>query len=219
MNKLISIIIPTYNGAKYIAQTIESIQKQNMNVEIIVIDDISTDNTVEIAKNMGCIVFINDKHKGQVAAKNIGIQKSKGEYWLTIDQDDVLTENALAKLYAALEVDKNTHIVMAKLIDFCSEDTPEKANFVRKKSFYGILTGSTLFKKEVFNTIGYFDESIITGDVIDLTTRLEKASIEINKLDFISCKHRIHNANYGITNQKDEYKDYAKLLRKKITKA
>ena len=58
----------------------------------------------------------------------------------------------------------------------------------------------------------------ITGDVIDLTNRLEKVGVKIKKIDFISCDRRIHNANYGRTNQADEYKDYAKLLRERLGK-
>ena len=98
MNDLISVVIPSYNGEKYIKETIESIQRQKFNHEIIVIDDISTDKTVEIAKAMECRVIVNAEHKGQVAGKNTGIRAARGNYWLTIDQDDMLTENALQKL-------------------------------------------------------------------------------------------------------------------------
>ncbi len=214
----ISITIPSYNGEKYIAQTIESIQSQNMNTEILVVDDISTDKTVEIARSMGCKVIINTKHKGQVAGKNTGIKEAKGKYWLTIDQDDILAPGALQVLYDEIEKSPENKIIMAKLKDFCSPDTPEQVSFVKPEPFWGILTGTALFKKEIFDIIGPFREDIITGDVIDLTTRLNKAGIEIKKLDYISCLRRIHNANYGRTNQKDEYKDYAKLLRQRLLK-
>ena len=88
MQDLISVIIPSFNGEKYIAETIESVQNQNFPYEIIVIDDISTDKTAQIAEEMGCRVIINKEHKGQVAGKNTGIKEAKGNYWLTIDQDD-----------------------------------------------------------------------------------------------------------------------------------
>lgn len=218
MQDLISVIIPTYNGEKYITETIKSIQSQNMLVEIIVIDDRSEDNTVNIAREMGCRVIVNKEHKGQVAGKNTGIREAAGTYWLTIDQDDMLTAGALKRLYDEFQADKSAKIVMAKLKDFCSPDTPEQAKFVKPTPFYGILTGSTLFIKEVFDVIGFWQEGVITGDVIDLTTRLEKENISIKKIDFVSCDRRIHNANYGRTNQKDEYKDYAKFLRQRIGK-
>lgn len=215
---LISIVIPTYNGGKYIKECIESIQKQNMNTEIIVVDDISTDKTVEIAKSLGCQVIVNDVHKGQVAGKNTGIRAAKGKYWLTIDQDDMLADGALQKLYDEMQQNPNEYIIMAKLKDFCSPDTPEQKNFCKPQPFYGILTGSTLFRTEIFDKIGFWKEGVITGDVIDLTNRLMKLGLHIKKADFISCNRRIHNANYGRTNQKDEYKDYAMVLRERMKK-
>ena len=216
MQDLISVIIPSYNGEKYIRDTIRSIKAQDATVEVIVIDDISTDNTVKIAQEMGCRVIVNTEHKGQVAAKNTGIREANGKYWMTIDQDDMLTEGALKRLLEEFEKDSEIKIVMAKLKDFCSPDTPEQARYCKPKPFYGILTGSTLFKKEVFDIIGFWQEGVITGDVIDLTTRLLKAGLFIKKIDFISCARRIHSANYGRTNQKDEYKDYARALRERL---
>lgn len=216
MNNLISVVIPSYNGEKYIKECIQSIKNQGMNTEIIVIDDISTDNTVEIARQMGCRVIINDVHKGQVAGKNTGIREAKGKYWLTIDQDDMLADGALKRLCDEMEKSEDNYIIMAQLKDFCSPDTPEEKRFCKPNPFYGILTGSTLFKKDVFDKIGFWKEGVITGDVIDLTTRLEKVGIEIKKVEFISCNRRIHSANYGRTNQKDEYKDYARALRERL---
>lgn len=110
------------------------------------------------------------------------------------------------------------YIVMAQLQDFCSPDTPEQAKFVKPKPFRGILTGSTLFRKELFDIVGDFREDVITGDVIDLTDRLKKAGIAIKNLDIVTCLRRIHDANYGRTNQSDEYKDYAKVLRERMKK-
>lgn len=216
MQDLVSVVIPSYNGEKYIGETIESIQKQDFPHEIIVVDDISTDRTVEIATSMGCRVIVNDVHKGQMAGKNTGIREAKGNYWLTIDQDDKLVEGALRMLYDEMQKDAENKIIMAQLENFCSPDTPQQAKFVNRKPFNGILTGSTLFKKEVFDIVGFFREDTITGDVIDLTERLNQNGLSIKKVDFITCSRRIHDSNYGITNQADEYKDYAKILREKM---
>ena len=128
----------------------------------------------------------------------------------------MLVNNALQILYDEMQKDLSYQIVMAQLKNFCSPDTPQQAKFVNPKPFTNILTGSTLFKKEVFNTIGFFREDTITGDVIDLRERLEKNGLTIHMVNFITCNRRIHETNYGITNQADEYKDYAKILRDKI---
>ena len=216
MSDLISIIIPTYNGEKYIKDCIKSIQNQNMNTEIIVIYDISDDKTIEIAKSLNCRVIINKTRQGQIIAKNTGIKEAKGKYWLTIDQDDILAKNALKKLVYEIKKNNDNYIVMAKLKDFCSIDTPEQKKYCKTKPYYGILTGTTLFKTEIFNKIGFWKKGIITGDVIDLENRLINTEIKIKKIDFVSCYRRIHDNNFGKTNQKDEYKDYAKLLRERL---
>ena len=80
MNKLVSIIMPVKNGNNYIREAIESIKNQNVNSEIIVIDDGSTDNTASIAEELGCNVIKHEINKGQVAAKNTGLKQNRMKY-------------------------------------------------------------------------------------------------------------------------------------------
>lgn len=209
----ISIVIPAYNGEKFIRECLHSISVQTVPHEIIVIDDISTDKTVDIAKEMGARTIVNTVHKGQVAGKNTGILNMRGDYFMTIDQDDRLKPDALEMLLKELKK-SNSQIVMSRLEDFPESD--EDKAFCHEEPFYGILTGAALFRKEVFDMIGLFDESVTTGDVIDLMFRCQKHGVNVYKSDIITCERRIHSSNYGRTNQQDEYRDYAKLLRKQI---
>lgn len=210
---LISIIIPTYNGENYIRDCLSSIEKQGIPHEVIIVDDLSTDGTIGIAREIGARIIVNDVHKGQVAGKNTGILNMKGEFFVTIDQDDRFKPDALKLLLEELESSRS-QIVFSMLEDF-ADDEEDKA-FCHKEPFRGILTGAAIFRREVFDRIGLFDESIITGDVIDLTYRCKKNGITIYNSDFVTCERRIHKSNFGRTNQKDEYKDYAKLLRKQF---
>jgi teichuronic acid biosynthesis glycosyltransferase TuaG len=95
MSELVSIITPTFNSAKFIAETIQSVQKQtHSNWEMIVVDDGSKDNTVEIIQN-----FMEDDHRihliqlnknsGPAKARNKGIEKTQGKYMTFLDADDV----------------------------------------------------------------------------------------------------------------------------------
>lgn len=210
---LISIVIPTYNGEAFIRECLQSISVQEVPHEVIVVDDLSKDRTAAIAGEAGARVIVNDVHKGQVAGKNTGILQMRGEYFLTIDQDDRLKPGALADLLNELK-SSGAQIVMAKLEDF--PQTEEDKSFCHKEPFRGILTGAALFKKEVFDGIGLFDESVITGDVIDLDDRCRKHGIQIFRSEKVTCERRIHGSNFGRTNQKDEYKDYARLLRRRF---
>lgn len=217
MNPLISIIIPTYNGERYLSETIQSIFCQKIPCEILVLDDLSEDSTRDIAAFHGCTVVLKQKRTGPVASKNIGINLARGEFLFYIDQDDLLLPGSLQLLLSELFQNKNLGLVMGQLQDFCSPDTPEKINFVRNQPYFGILTGTALFRKSTFDRIGQFPEGIITGEMLTLFERLRLNNIPWKKINRITCNRRIHSSNYGITHKKNEFIDYATLLRKKVS--
>lgn len=100
----ISVIIPVYNTQDYVKQAIESITKQTLsNIEIIIINDGSTDNSLEIiesiAANDNRIIVIDQENKGQSISRNVGIDKSTGDFIYFMDSDDLLELNALELCY------------------------------------------------------------------------------------------------------------------------
>lgn len=103
-DELISVIIPAYNVEKYLAACLESIVCQTYNnLEIVVIDDGSTDNTAvicdEYAKKDSRIRIIHQENKGIASTRNVGIHEAKGEYLFWIDSDDFVDKNIIMKLY------------------------------------------------------------------------------------------------------------------------
>lgn len=107
MNKtpLISVIMPVYNGEERLPKCLRSIRGQDYpqdKIEIIIVDDDSTDDTVKIAKKFGCIVTRNGSHNPE-RGKSIGIEKANGEYLFFIDDDNILTSKKwLSKLVDAV---------------------------------------------------------------------------------------------------------------------
>lgn len=99
---MISIIIPSYNQQEYLSDAIESCLNQTVKniVEIIVIDDGSTDNSLEIAKSYEGkgVKVISQVNKGLSSARNTGIMNAKADWVLPLDADDILLENAVSKL-------------------------------------------------------------------------------------------------------------------------
>ena len=89
---MISIIIPVFNGEKYLDQCLSSINAKD--IEIIVVNDASDDNSEQIARKYTDHI-INIPHSGPVIARNIGIKNAHGEYIIFMDADDVLKENAI----------------------------------------------------------------------------------------------------------------------------
>ncbi len=208
--------MPVKNGKNYMQQAIDSIKKQNQNIELIVINDGSTDETEQIARENNCIVINHPQSKGQVVGKNSGLKVAKGDYIMFCDHDDVLACDAIETMLKEFDCDSDLKVVNAKIKDFISPDATNKEQTIKQEAYYGCLAGSMLFKKEVFDIIGQFDEKVQAGEIIDLMSKLEKNNLKVKKIDFISSNRRIHDTNYGKTAKKAEFKDYAALLRARM---
>lgn len=120
---LVSVVIPTYNRGRMVVRAIKSCQNQTYrNIEIIVCNDHSTDDTVEIIKNMmkddSRIVLCDsdEGHKGANAARNAGIRIANGKYFCFLDSDDVLTENSIGTRVAVFEKDSELGMVYGNSI-------------------------------------------------------------------------------------------------------
>ena len=216
-NSLISVIIPVKNGANYLREAIDSLVRQGVDLEIIVVDDGSTDDTVTIASSYGCKVISHPVCKGQVAAKNTGLGAAKGEYVMFMDHDDVMREGVLKAMLAAFEADPSASAVQAMVKDFLSPEIKElPGTVVRPDSYYGLFTGAILIRKSVFDEIGLFSESRKTGEIIEWSTKMEAAGLRISKIDLVATDRRIHSTNFGRTDKDREFKDYASILRERL---
>ncbi len=219
MNPLVSIIMPVKNGSNYLAQALTFIKAQNVDMEIIVVNDGSTDDTHQISESFGCVVLKNQNSGGLVASKNTALKVARGKYVMFHDHDDLLTEGALQKMLQELQANDDLSAVMAQLKDFFSPELPPeeaKKILVRPEPYFGLFSAAILMKKELFDVIGLFDENIQAGDIIQWSGKMEKHNLPIKRLDFVSSQRRIHNTNYGRTNKGTAYKDYASLLRAKL---
>lgn len=109
--ELISVVIPCYNHGKYLPDAIDSVLSQNhKNIEIVVVDDGSTDCTKEVVcsryAGTGLVKYIYQRNQGLSAARNTGIANSHGKYFVFLDADDWLVENALTTNISFLQANK-----------------------------------------------------------------------------------------------------------------
>lgn len=128
----VSIIVPIYNSENYIGNCIKSILNQSYkNIEMILINDGSTDNSEEIcqsyAKDNNNIVYIKQNNKGVSEARNLGIDVATGTYILFVDSDDIIDPNATKKMVYALERWK-TQLVISCFRKIRNYDEIEKLN-------------------------------------------------------------------------------------------
>jgi glycosyltransferase EpsH len=140
-NSIISVIIPVYNGEQYIEQCISSVQKQSIkDIEIIVINDGSEDNTLAICKKMQQkdprITIITKKNEGVSAARNDGIAKANGEFIAFVDADDYVGPD----IYAPLLHDMHKHnadVCLSNLFIDCDNKISNRTIFPREMLLKG----------------------------------------------------------------------------------
>ena len=159
----VSVIIPLYNLEKYIIKCLNSVINQKLNeIEIIVVNDGSTDNSLQIvenfAKNKNQILILNQINRGLSEARNTGIKYSKGEFIYFIDGDDYLNENCLFDLYHEA-VTKNLDLIFFDANSFFDEKSEKNKQdlinqfnyylfyYHRKGKYKGILKGTEMFLK------------------------------------------------------------------------
>lgn len=123
LNPLVSIIIPLYNAEQFIRQTIKSVLEQSyQNIEIIIIDDFSTDKSFELVSKINSekIILIKNKKKGGCAARNYGFEVSKGEFIQYLDADDLISKDKI-KNQVALLLDNESSIASCGWLRFTNE--------------------------------------------------------------------------------------------------
>lgn len=108
MDELISVIVPIYNTEKYLVECVESLRKQTYsNIEIILVDDGSTDTSIEIcdgfAEKDSRVRVFHKKNEGVAVARNFGIQQSNGQYVVIVDSDDIAVDRMIEVLYTQIK--------------------------------------------------------------------------------------------------------------------
>lgn len=218
----ISVIIPAWNASEYLAECAEGLQKQTLNaqLQIILADDGSTDNTVALAESLGMTV-IQLNHGGAAHARNAALKLADAPFVFFIDADDVPCEDALEKLATPLLTDEQLGAVFSKAEDFISSELTEEERSrlqTRPAPYSGVLPGCSLIRSEVFTKIGSFDESLSSGETVAWVMKLRDAGIKTLQLEDVTLRRRIHRNNTGRRDAKGEAANYAAILRARLLK-
>ena len=167
MNETVSIIITEYNSEKYIEKCLNSVLKQTYkNIEIIVINDGSMDNSLKIIEkfknNNSNIKLFNQENKGPAVAKNIGLRYSTGNYIMFLDSDDWIEEDFVEKLMDIIEEKK------ANIVFFNSIEETEKGQVLGKILLdkYKDYNNNEILKMHITGTIPPGSHKIISRKAI-----------------------------------------------------
>ena len=163
----VSTIIPVYNGAAYIRQAVGAIQQQEYpDMEIIVVDDGSTDDTASVVRGLSGVHYEYQTNQGPGAARNRGLSLATGDVIAFCDADDTWTENKLKIQIPLLEHPSRPGIVIGhsqRVIIRPSDDGASAYEHVGPPVFY-LLMGTALIWRHVFNEIGGFPERPASGE-------------------------------------------------------
>lgn len=192
---MVSVIITCYNYGRYVERALRSCLNQHMDksrMEIIVVNDASTDNTAAILSN-----YENDariihlaENKGLAGARNEGVRKAKGQYVVFLDADDYLHADTLK--VQSLFLDEN-HTLDAVAIDYYLVDEKENHNEWVNAEEKPIACG-IMFRKDLLIEIGLYDENFKAREEEDLRIRfLEKFNIHRIPLPLYRYRRHDHN--------------------------
>ncbi|MBT3538599.1 glycosyltransferase family 2 protein [Candidatus Parcubacteria bacterium] len=181
---LFSIVVPAYNEEKFIVPCVESLKnlRSNFDIEIIVADNNSTDNTVNIVRELG-VVLVQEKRQGVGAARRAGTSIAKGEFIVHVDADTRLPEGYLEKVYNRFQSNKKLVCIGGQFIFYDAPVWKRVLRFFNHWSLWlfavsvsfgkvGPMGNNMTFKKDLYDQTDGFDKRLRYGEDMDLCRKL-----------------------------------------------
>ena len=206
--KKVSVVIPNYNGSRFLAEALDSVLTQTYtNFEIIVIDDGSTDGSVEILERYAqhdarVRIVRNSTNKGISFSRNHGIMASNGcEYVAFLDSDDVMAPERIQKQVEYLATYPDVAAVGSWIAHINEEGQPQGVKRYRARwcgkdprvlSAPLLAQSAVMIRRDIFETIGTYNEHIFYGEDYDLWLRMLSAGLCVGNIPEALTTYRIH---------------------------
>lgn len=210
----VSAIIPTYNYARYVAAAVDSALSQSFeDLEIVVVDDGSTDETRETLRHLGTrIRYIPRAHRGLAATRNAGIGVSRGRYLAFLDSDDLWLPDKVSMQVARLDAEPAVGLVYTEATLFNDESTTEIPHSYWSEHPSGkilpwllrhnvVPSPTPMVRRELFEKVGPFDERLSACEDWDMWIRIAQVS-EFAYVDRVLARYRVHSANMSLDQER-----------------
>ena len=195
----VSVIVPVYNGEAFLEEVVDNICQQAWQpLEIIIVDDGSTDGTAEIAAQLKAKVrYVRQPNQGPAAARNRGIEIAGGNVIGFLDADDLWAGKKISSQVKYLGENPAVDIVLGKTQFMrASGDVDGKKTFeAYLKPGVFLNLGSGLFRKVVFDRVGVFDPELIYSEDADWFLRARELGVSIAVMDQVVLFYRLHEKN------------------------
>ena len=214
--QLVSVVVASYNGERFLAETLESVFAQDYDpFEVVFVDDGSSDGTAEIARSFP-LRYVYQENRGLPAARNAGVALATGELVAFVDDDDLWPRTKLSVQANYLANHEDVGCVLGRN-EWIVEDGVEPPRLERDPIFHelgGIQLVTMMIRRRTFDEIGGFDASYRYAEDRDLFVRLREHGIEIAVLPDLVLYKRLHGSN--MTMNRPESHPLLRSLKEKL---
>jgi glycosyltransferase involved in cell wall biosynthesis len=212
---LVSVIMAAYNAAEHIGEALDSALAQDWRpLEIVVVDDGSTDDTAAIVARYPDVVYVRQENQGPSAARNTAAENSSGEFLANFDSDDLLPTTRVGDQVRFLLAHPELGAVFGRQAWM---NAPE---WMARDSVYGDVDGiplsSVMFRRNVFFDVGGYDTSFVHGEDMDLLVRMRERSIEYQVVPEIVLYRRYQDSS--LTGGRAPHEPLLRSLRAKLAR-
>jgi glycosyltransferase involved in cell wall biosynthesis len=219
---LISVAMPVFDGARHLAEAIEGVLSQTYRpLELIVVDDGSTDDSAGIARRCSPPVrLLTQGHEGCGSARNQGARAAQGAYLAFCDADDRLPSDRLDRQFALLTSTPRVDAVFGEIEEFVSPGLDERATSVlraprARRSVRMMIT--MLLRSDSFWRVGPFATDLGRGLDLDWLARADDRGLRMGRCDGVVTHRRLHDESTGFRRRGDE-DDYVRAARLAIAR-
>lgn len=213
---LVSVIVPVYNGDRFLAEAVDSIQRQDYGrLEIVVVDDGSTDGTPAVASRLaGEVRYVRQDNAGTPAARNTGLRVARGTLIGFLDADDLWTDRKLAIQVPQLMEPSAAEIVLG-YTEVASLAGGEVNGRAARPPAPLLTLGAALVRRSAFRRAGLFDETLRYCDDVDWFLRAKEAGLSLRIHDDLVQVYRRHDRN--LTNDRDlDRRSFVAVLKRSL---
>ena len=195
---LLSVVIPVYNGERFVADCINSVLAQGWpSLEIIVIDDGSTDGTEAAIRRLPLDVhYFKQENLGPAMARNRGIRDAAGDFVAFLDIDDLWPAHTLTTLMRELLEEPDLDLVQgySQVMEYDPATGTYEYRGNPQESFpYSIATA--VYRKRVFDRVGLFDKTLLYGEDTDWFNRANELNVNMKRIEAVTLHVRRHGEN------------------------
>ena len=197
---LVSVIVPAYNCAGFLPDSVASIRRQGHSpLEIIIVDDGSTDDTAAVAGSFGeNVVCISQANGGPAKARNTGLEAARGEVFSFLDADDLWPDGSLAVRLSHLAENPSVDVVLgqtqAMVLNEAAADVAERFKPFGEP-WHCPQVGCGVYRRSVLQTVGLFDTTLAQSEDLDWFLRMRERGVATSWIKDVTVRSRRHDTN------------------------